>query len=92
MELEPEDVRKFVNRYNLSRYVGLVDAEHCDHTFFVRMELNDGSSINILDHEGQRMKVSCEKQESFWVDNVFLLHTVRTLAKEYGLTLENLGC
>ena len=92
VELKPEDVRKFVTRYNLSRYVGTVTAENCEKTFFVRIELNDGSYISMLDYEGARMKVISSEAENFWVDNVLLLHTIQKLAEDYGLTLETWGC
>lgn len=92
IELEPDDVRKMVSSYNLSRYAGEVTADRCEQTFAVRIELKDGSSIHFRDYEGCRMSVSQEEKGRFWIDNVALLITIRSLAKEKGLTLETVGC
>jgi hypothetical protein len=92
VELKPEDVCKFVTYYNLSRYVGTVTAENCEMTFLVRIHLNDGSWISLLDYEGARMNVTTSESERFWVDNVLLLHTIQNLAEDYGVTLEAWGC
>lgn len=92
VELDADALRKFILCYNLSRYAGPVTADRCERTFFVSVHLKDGRRIGISDHDGARMKVTSMDTESFWVDNILLLRTVRNLIHENGLLLEKWGC
>ena len=92
VELGADDLRQFILCYNLSRYAGPVTADRCERTFFVSVHLKDGRRIGISDHDGARMKVTGVEPESFWIDNVLLLQTVKALVRDNGLLLENWGC
>ena len=92
VELEADALRKFIICYNLSRYAGPVNVEHCERTFYVSVRLKDGRRIGISDHDGARMKVTGMDTESFWIDNILLLRTVQNLIHDNGLLLKTWGC
>ena len=92
VELDADALRKFIICYNLSRYAGPVNVEHCERTFFVSVHLKDGRRIGISDHDGARMKVTGMDTESFWIDNILLLRTVQNLIHDNGLLLKTWGC
>ena len=92
VELKPDEVRKFMICYNLSRYEGPVQAESCDRRFSVCIYLRDGNQIGLVDHDDGRMKVTGAERESYWIDNRLLLNTVQDMIQDYGLILDNWGC
>lgn len=91
VELKKGDVRKFITCYNLSRYVGEVEAERCDRTFAVCIYLKDGRQIGIVDHDNERMKVTGMEDQSFWIDNTLLLGIIKKMVNECGLLWESWG-
>ena len=92
VELKPDEVRKFIICYNLSRYAGPVQTESCDRRFSVCIYLRDGNQIGLVDHDGGRMKVTGTERESYWIDNRLLLNTVQDMIQDYGLIWNSWGC
>ena len=92
VELNENDVRKFIMRLNLSKTVGQVAAERCERTFSICVHMKDGRRIYIMDHDDERMKVTGFSDQSIWIANSLLLETIKNLVHDYGLVWQSWGC
>lgn len=92
VELQAEDVQRFIMCYNLSRFAGTVTADRCERTFYVSIHMKDGKQIGITDHDENRLKVTGADRENYWIQNRMLLTYIQDLANDYGLHCANWGC
>lgn len=92
VELEKTDVRNLITRLNCSRYVGEVTADGCEQIFIVRIYLENGEYIAILDGVKGRAIVDPSDGERYWVDDAVLQVFVEELVSDYGLIWEDWGC